>query len=105
MNTNDLSQLGYREIDELANLLKLYVDQSFNSKDDYIEDNVKWEYNPNSDNLFLIDDDYNVIMENENGKLENWLHCGNCGAEGFRSKVDFIDDYTCKKCKDKFHQF
>ena len=98
MNTQDLSKLGYREIDLLADLLKAYSDAEWNSKDDELGDEVKWEYNPNSDNLFLVDEYYRVAMINDDGKLENWLNCGNCGKEGFRSEVDFCDDSTCKEC-------
>lgn len=101
MNTDKLDKLGYREIGQLADLLNLYADQKWNSQADELGEGVNWEYNPNSDNIFLVDSDYNVAMENSEGKLENWLNCSNCGAEGFRSEVDFIDNSTCKECKDK----
>ena len=100
-NTNDLSKLGYREIEMLSALLKAYADNQWNTKDDYIDGGVNWEFNLNSDNVFLFDEEYRTVMLNDDGKLENWLNCSNCGAEGFRSQVDFINDYTCKKCKDK----
>ena len=100
-NTNDLSKLGYHEIDILSDLLKAYADQKWNSEKDELNDGVIWEYNPNFDNVFLVDEDYNVAMMNNDGKLENWLNCGNCGTEGFRSEVDFEDDFTCKECHKK----
>ena len=98
MNTQDLSKLGYREIDLLADLLKAYSDAKWKSKDDGLDGGVNWEYNPDSDNLFLVDENYNVAMFNDDGELENFLNCGNCGKEGFRSEVDFCDDNTCKEC-------
>ncbi len=96
-NTQDLSKLGYREIDQLAELLKLYANAKW-EKDSSLNGNVKWEYNPNSDNLFLVDEDYNVAMDNGNGKLENWVWCSYCGAEDFRSEIEIDDDGNCEVC-------
>lgn len=94
-NTQDLSRLGFREIGQLAELLKVYADNGA----DFLESGVQWEYNPNSDNLFLVDEDYNVGMINpETGKLEQWVNCGGCGKEGFRLEVDFYDMYNCNEC-------
>ena len=99
MNTQDLSKLGYREIDQLADLLKAYADQKFESQGDHLEGGVVWEYNPTSDNLFLVDEDYNVAMLNDNGKLENFLTCGDCGIEGLRSS-DEMKGYNNGYCFD-----
>ena len=101
-NTQDLSKLGYREIGQLAELLTAYADQSWASQDDQLGNGVKWEYNPNSDNLFLVDEDYNVAMLNDDGKLENFLTCSNCGEEAMRSETQTLgkvwqDENTCYK--------
>jgi hypothetical protein len=97
MNTQDLSKLGYREIGQLADILKLY---SENPNDCGLSYGVKWEYNPDSDNLFLVDDDFNVAMVNDDtGKLERWHTCGNCGLEGFRTNIKFHEkdsDLICQ---------
>lgn len=77
-NTQDLAKLGYREIDQLADLLKAYAKNGA----DFLGDNVQWEYNPTSDSLFLIDEDYNVAVMNGD-KLEQWHSCAYCGHEGF----------------------
>ena len=105
MNYTKLDQLGYREIAMLVDLLKAY-DKC--APDHGLGDGVNWEYNPNSDNIFLVDEDYKVAMINdENGKLEEWYSCGNCGIEGFQDDLveskDFVlvngllnDDMKCK---------
>ncbi len=104
MNTQDLSKLGYREIDQLADLLKAYS----NNPPDCLIDNVKWEYNPESDNLFLLDDDYNVAMLNDD-KLEQWFSCPNCGYEGFKDeyghtrKEDNKLFLACSECEKQGH--
>ena len=44
-------------------------------------------------------------MFNGDGKLEMFVSCGNCGAEGFISEDDDLknipDGGECKSCKDK----
>jgi hypothetical protein len=108
MNTQDLSKLGYREIDQLADLLKAYAN---NPNDCGLNDGVKWEYNPHSDCIFLTDEDCNVAMINpENGELEKFYKCPNCGNEGFKSDADWservINDVhylSCYKCEKAGH--
>lgn len=105
MNTNDLSKLGYREIDIAADLLKAYATGGrMASNNVELGDGFKIEFNPNSGNVFLVDDDYNVVMLNDSGKLENWLNCPQCGEEGFISEYgngNQFDGYCSKKCKDE----
>lgn len=100
-NVNELEKLGVREIEQLAEMLKLYANGDWQSASDELQDGIKWEYNPISDNLFLVDEDFNVAMVNDNGKLENWLTCSNCGKEAFRSEYnETINGYCSKKCED-----
>ena len=76
MNTQDLSRLGFQEIHQLGNMLKAYAAAPI------LEEGVKWEYNPNSGNVCLVDDDFNVAMMNGNN-LERHYNCPYCGFEGF----------------------
>jgi len=95
-NIQDLSRLGFREISQLADLLKLYAENG----SDFLGDHVTWEYNPNSDKLFLIDENFNVAMLNdETGKLEEWHNCGYCGHEGFAS--NFAHEPKDDDCKEE----
>ena len=114
MNTQDLSKLGYREIDMLGDLLKAYAE---NPNDCGLGNGVNWEYNPNSDNLFLIDEDYNIAMldsdglghtsaPEQTGKLAKWYDCPNCGHEGFKRDFEITshDDkqhLACPDCLEK----
>jgi len=59
------------------------------------------EFNPNSGNVFLVDGDCRVAMVNDNGNLENWVDCSNCGAEGFRSELPLDVDGNCAECAGK----
>jgi hypothetical protein len=70
-NTRDLSKFGFREIGITAELLTRYANgrQSWVSDQDELGDGVAVEFNPNSGNVFLVDEDRGVAMVNENGKL------------------------------------
>jgi hypothetical protein len=79
MNVNDLSKLGTRELEELGELLKEYANNRPDEFDDY---DVKWEFNPNSGYIFLVNGDYQVCMLN-GGELEMWYTLPYDGFEGF----------------------
>ena len=76
-NTQDLSKFGYRELDETAKLLAAYKENR-----DILGDGATVEFNRNSGNVFLLDEDYNVAMMNGD-TLELWYNCPYCGHEGF----------------------
>ncbi len=106
-NTRDLSLFGYREMDMAGDLLKKYANGRFNDweGENNLTDGVAVEFNPNSGNVFLVDNDYNVAMENDNAKLEMFLSCSYCGAEGFASEdknlTPILKGENCKECKRK----
>lgn len=93
MNTHDLSEFGYRELDMTADLLKAYVDNGKN----ILGDGVKVEFNPNSGYVFLVDGDYNVAMVNGDN-LEFRYNCPICGHEGFLEDMQHgEDDEECQE--------
>jgi hypothetical protein len=93
-----LSSLGSRERFVAGEILIAWSNEAWASPEDHLEDGVSLEFNPNSGYVFLVDEDFNVAMLNDDGKLENWLYCGDCGKEGFRSEVNFSDDGLCSHC-------
>lgn len=102
--TQDLAKLSFNEIDRLADLLKAYVCQeSGDSCKLYGDSDIKWEYNPKSDNMFLIDKYLNAVTINyRTGKLERLHFCSTCGFEGFKNDFTFnpsIYGLLCPKCK------
>jgi hypothetical protein len=75
-NARDLSKFGLREIGVAAELLTKYADgRSWASAEDELSRDIAVEFNPNSGEVFLVDDDYGVAMVNDNGKLENSVVC------------------------------
>lgn len=88
-NTQDLSKFGYRELDMAADLLKALA----NGEGDFLNDGITLEFNPNSGNVFVYDEEFNTGMMNGD-KFEQHYTCGECGAVGFAE--DFSDDDTHK---------
>lgn len=82
-NTQDLSKFGYRELDIAADLLKAYA----TSPPEFLTDGVTIEFNVNSGEVFLVDEDYNVAMLSD-GKLAEWYTCAYCGKEGFAEDIE-----------------
>ena len=99
-NTQDLSKFGFREIGLAADLLAAWSDNK-TVEDLSLYDDVHIEFNPNSGYVFLVDEEFNVVMLNGDGKLENWESCDICGNEGFRSLMELDDDMHCGECQKK----
>jgi len=93
-NTRDLTKFGYRELDEAITLLKALRD---NDKTRFLNDGVAIEFNQNSGNVFLVDEDCNVAMMNGDN-LEDWFSCPICGHEGFLEDMEHNEDN--KECQE-----
>lgn len=96
--TSDLSRFGFRELDMVADLLKEYAKHGMS---DVLGDNVTINMNTSSGNVFLSDEDYNVVLLNDEGKLEQFDTCSYCENEGFVSEIKLDDRGYCEDCKDK----
>lgn len=81
MTTTNLSEFGYRELDMAADLLKAYANGKHNCP--YFSDNgVQVMMNTSSGNVFLTDEDCNVLMMN-GSELEGFYVSPYSGHEGF----------------------
>lgn len=78
---SDLSKLGIREIEMLGDLLKAYA-----KNPGCLGEEVNWEFNPSSGNVFLVDEDCRVVLMNGD-ELEEFFTCGYCGHEGFKEDI------------------
>ena len=93
-NTRDLSKFGYRELKMAAELLTALTND--NNKTKFLGDGVAIEMNPNSGNVFLVDEDFNVaIMNGDN--LEDFFNCPECGHEGFLDEMEHEGDKECRR--------
>ncbi|MEK6884479.1 MAG: hypothetical protein AABY22_32905 [Nanoarchaeota archaeon] len=87
--TVDLSEFGYIELREASKLLIAY----YESKQNFLGDGLMLNFNKNSGYVFLCDEDYNVGLLTDDGKLEQFFSCPNCGAEGFKENIIEIENH------------
>lgn len=101
----DLSRFGYKELEEGSKLLMAYANDQYETQEDKnaMYKGLQLCFNSYSGVVFLTDDDYQVLLLNDNDKLESWLNCWNCGKEKFRSdckKDGWKSDFTCEDCEE-----
>jgi len=94
--TKDLSKFGAREKDEARELLSKYGTNDDVTK--YLGDGVEVWFNLYSGYVFLCDEEYNTAMIDDNGKLNDFLTCPNCGKEGF--KYEILNDCPNGCCRE-----
>ena len=85
--TEDLSDFGMREIEELRDILDAWLKNGL--PDDFEYSGVKPAFNRSSGYVFLVNDEYQVCMEVD-GKLESFYTTPYSGYEGFYE--DLLDE-------------
>jgi len=96
MLSADFQGFGYRELDLAADLLKEYANHPPMWLAGY---DIKIGMNVNSGNVFLYNDDGDVGMLN-NGRIERFDTCPNCGAEDFYPALTLDDNREyCNFCR------
>ena len=98
-NTRDLSLFGYRELAEAGAMLSAYKGDDDLTK--HLWDGVAVEFNPNSGNVFMVDDHFNVAMMAD-GKLCDFFTSPYEGLEGFYE--DLKDQYKNMHDEDKMKE-
>lgn len=78
--TTNLADFGYRELDMAADLLKAYANGK--GPDNFDTDGVTLMMNQNSGNVFLTNEECQVLMMNGDD-LEEWYFTPHNGHEGF----------------------
>ncbi len=91
--TSDWSKFGHIEIEEAKELLSHIKEIETYGK-------VEVQFNLSSGFVFLVDEDFNVFMMN-NDKIEQFYSCSECGEEGF--KEEFTEEnrnskIECSQC-------
>lgn len=88
--TEDLSDFGMREIEELKDILDAWLNNGL--PDDFEYSGVKPAFNRSSGYVFLVNDEYQVCMEVD-GTLESFYTTPYSGYEGFyEDLLDEADD-------------
>ena len=94
--TSDMGKFGYREMNMAADLMKAYANNNF-KKGNFFGDEVKVFMNANSGSVFLSDSDYRVGILNDEGQVEEWFSCPECGEEGFVEDIK-ASGTDCEDC-------
>lgn len=87
-NRFDLSNLGYRELELVEQLLQAYIKDG--APDTFYNKGVKIAFNPHTGDVFLTNCEYQVAMLNGD-KLEVYYSLNCTGYEGFID--DLYDDF------------
>lgn len=86
--------LGYREIDQIADLLRLYSDGKLSRVADayWSSQGFTVGYNDMSDMVFLVNEDYQTLVERE-GRLDLFISTSWSGQEGtLKEHIENIND-------------
>ncbi len=99
--TTDLADFGSGERREVINLFNAWSDQGL--PEDFENNEIRPMLNRNSGHVFLTNSEYQVAMMN-NGALEMWNTCFNCGHEGFHEDCQLNEDgcNECNEVKDEY---
>lgn len=88
--TMDLSEFNEKQLRLASKLLLLLAERDY--LDSFNEEKVHLMLNKNSGNVFLTNEDCDVMMFNDNTqKLEMWHTLPYSGEEGFKEYFDNID--------------
>lgn len=80
ITTTDLSKFGYRELDMAGKLLQAYAENP--TSVDMTGEGIQIMMNFNSGMVFLTNDEYQVVVLDDEGKLAEFYNCPECGYEG-----------------------
>lgn len=94
-NTTNLELFGYRELVMAGDIMHWFKDHSY--PEEFDTSGVHLEFNPTSGNVFLANDDGQVLMMNGDS-LEMFYTCPECGGEGFKNEIEHEDG--CELAKD-----
>ena len=86
--TEDLSEFGYRELDEAGKLLSSIKN---GLPDDFDDAGIKIGFNKNSGYVFLTNEEYQVAMLDDKGKLYSFYSTPYEGHEG--SLEELLEEY------------
>jgi hypothetical protein len=87
------------DLDEVTELLTALKEENTTKifKDYWYDEDVKPVMNNNSGYTFLTNSEYQAAMIND-GKLDIFQNCSECGTEGFADEFDKTDE--CPGCKE-----
>lgn len=97
MTTTNLADFGYKELEELKDLIVAMMEQGL--PDDFSDDEVHPMMNQYSGNVFLTNADYQVAMLNGDKELKSFYSLSYSGIEGFLE--DLLNEYENGNIQDE----
>lgn len=101
ITTTNFSKFGARERGMMIDILNAWEKTGLPA--DFYEDTVSIMLNINSRYVSLTNEEYQVAMVN-NGKLESFYSCRDCGTEGFLEELAESTYDCCKKYVEKIKE-
>ena len=80
--TENFADFGFREIEELKDILTAWVENG-GLPEDFDDEGVRPAFNRSSGNVFLTNDSAQVVMLTGDRNLESWYYTPYEGHEGF----------------------
>lgn len=96
MYTEDLSKFGYRELEILRDILDSYLSNGVPAG--FSNHGMRPAFNMHSGYVFLVNEDYDVLMLDDDKKLQYYLSCPECGNEGFKEDLSFQENGCGSEC-------
>lgn len=94
--TSDLSKFGFIELKQVEALIREWREHGLPK--DFYDNEVTIAFNTNSGYVFLTNSEYQAAMLTDDGKLELWHNCPQCGHEGFLEDMEHgKDDKDCQE--------
>lgn len=94
ITSTDLSTFSLYERKKARDLLNAWIEKGL--PDGFYRTGTTIMKNDKSGCVFLTNEDFQAAMIN-NGKLEIWHYCHNCGHEGFDEDCR-LNDHGCNEC-------
>lgn len=87
------SRFNNSDLQHIALILDLYSKRKISHLGDYFGNLWEIDKNENSGYIYMVDDDYNVLMYNKSiGKLDLWISLPESGIEGFYEDLVKLDN-------------
>ena len=97
--TADFSHFGYWDLAQARKLLNAYQEQP---NAPTLGFGLTVNFNTHSGCFFLSDEDFRVVIFDDEGNLREWYSCPQCGAEGFDGDTH---DLNGKEAALRFEQY
>jgi len=91
--TSNLEDYRYTELEELISILTAMKENGL--PDGFSSEGVRPHFNQLSGSVYLVNDDFQVCLVDDDMKLHIYYECDACGQGGFRKDLEVSEDECC----------